>query len=113
MQITLNQELENLRKEKEMVDRKIQEMKAKSSELNNRLRDALGKQEKSKKCKEDCRVKIEKVTKFMEESHKSLDQNKNFKKPLMPNQADVKVEVKDVEKPNPDIDNEIKRKLGR
>lgn len=40
-------------------------------------------------------------------------QNKNFKKPVMPNQADVKVEVKDVEKPNPDIDNEIKRKLGR
>lgn len=40
-------------------------------------------------------------------------QNKKFKKPVMPNQADVKVEVKDVEKPNPDIDNEIKRKLGR
>jgi hypothetical protein len=40
-------------------------------------------------------------------------QNIKFKKPEMPNQADVKVEVKDVEKPNPDIDNEIKRKLGR
>lgn len=40
-------------------------------------------------------------------------QNKNFKKPVMPKQSDVKVEVKDVEKPNPDIDNEIKRKLGR
>ena len=40
-------------------------------------------------------------------------QNIKLKKPVMPNQADVKVEVKDVEKPNPDIDNEIKRKLGR
>ena len=40
-------------------------------------------------------------------------QNIKFKKPEMPNQADVKVEVKDLEKPNPDIDNEIKRKLGR
>jgi antitoxin component YwqK of YwqJK toxin-antitoxin module len=40
-------------------------------------------------------------------------ENIKFKKPEMPNQADVKVEVKDVEKPNPDIDNEIKRKLGR
>jgi antitoxin component YwqK of YwqJK toxin-antitoxin module len=40
-------------------------------------------------------------------------ENIKFKKPEMPNKADVKVEVKDVEKPNPDIDNEIKRKLGR
>lgn len=40
-------------------------------------------------------------------------QNKNFKKPVMPNQADVKVEVKDAEKPNPDLDEDIKRKLGR
>lgn len=40
-------------------------------------------------------------------------QNKNFKKPVMPNQADVKVEVKDAEKPNPDLEDDIKRKLGR
>jgi antitoxin component YwqK of YwqJK toxin-antitoxin module len=40
-------------------------------------------------------------------------ENIPFKKPNMPKQSDVKVEVKDVEKPNPDIDNEIKRKLGR
>jgi antitoxin component YwqK of YwqJK toxin-antitoxin module len=40
-------------------------------------------------------------------------QNKNFKKPKMPNQADVKVEVKDAEKPNPDFENEIKNKMGR
>ena len=40
-------------------------------------------------------------------------QNKNFKKPVMPNQSDVKVEVKDEEKPNPDLENEIKKKMGR
>jgi len=40
-------------------------------------------------------------------------ENIPFKKPKMSKQSDVKVEVKDVEKPNPDIDNEIKRKLGR
>lgn len=40
-------------------------------------------------------------------------QNKNFKKPVMPNQADVKVEVKDAEKPNPNLEDDIKNKLGR
>lgn len=40
-------------------------------------------------------------------------QNKNFKKPSMPNQADVKVEVKDAEKPNPNLEDDIKKKLGR
>ena len=40
-------------------------------------------------------------------------QNKNFKKPKMPNQSDVKVEVKDAEKPNPDLENEIKNKMGK
>lgn len=40
-------------------------------------------------------------------------QNKNFKKPVMPNQADVKVEVKDAEKPNPNLEDEIKKKLGK
>jgi len=41
-------------------------------------------------------------------------QNKNFKKPNMPNQADVKVEIKAEEKPNQDnLDEEMKKKLGR
>ncbi len=38
-------------------------------------------------------------------------QNKNFKKPKMPKQSDVKVEVKDEEKPNPDLENELKSKM--
>lgn len=40
-------------------------------------------------------------------------ENVPFKKPKMPNQADVKVEIKDAEKPNPDLENEIKSKMGR
>ena len=40
-------------------------------------------------------------------------QNKNFKKPIMPNQADVKVEVKDEEKRKDNLEDEIKKKLGR
>lgn len=40
-------------------------------------------------------------------------QNKNFKKPVMPNQADVKVEVRDAPKPNPDLEEEMKNKMGR
>ena len=41
-------------------------------------------------------------------------QNKDFKKPKMPKQSDVRVEVKDEEKQNPDnLDQEMKRKLGR
>ncbi|MES2411827.1 MAG: hypothetical protein V4535_10330 [Bacteroidota bacterium] len=40
-------------------------------------------------------------------------QNKNFKKPIMPKQSDVKVEVKDAEKPNPNLEEDIKNKLGR
>ena len=40
-------------------------------------------------------------------------QNKNFKKPIMPNQADVKVEVKDEEKRKDYLEDEIKKKLGR
>lgn len=41
-------------------------------------------------------------------------QNKNFKKPVMPKQSDIKVEVKDEEKPNNDnLEEEIKKKLGR
>lgn len=40
-------------------------------------------------------------------------QNKNFKKPKMPKQSDVKVEVKAEEKPNPELEDEIKNKLGR
>lgn len=41
-------------------------------------------------------------------------QNKNFKKPVMPNQSDIKVEVKDEEKRNPDnLDEEIKARMGR
>lgn len=40
-------------------------------------------------------------------------QNKNFKKPSMPNQSDVKVEVRDAPKPNPDLEEEMKRKMGR
>jgi antitoxin component YwqK of YwqJK toxin-antitoxin module len=39
--------------------------------------------------------------------------NKNFKKPFMPKQSDVKVEVKEVEKSNPDLENEIKSKMGQ
>ncbi len=38
-------------------------------------------------------------------------ENKNFKKPKMPKQSDVKVEVKDEEKPNPDLENELKSKM--
>ncbi|MEO5775680.1 MAG: hypothetical protein ABIQ27_02175 [Flavobacterium sp.] len=40
-------------------------------------------------------------------------QNKNFKKPAMPNQADVKVIVKDEDKSKPDLDAELKNKLGK
>lgn len=40
-------------------------------------------------------------------------QNKNFKKPKMPKQSDVKIEIKPEEKPNPDLENDIKKKLGR
>ena len=40
-------------------------------------------------------------------------ENKPFKKPVMPKQSDVKVEVKDAEKPNPDLENEIKSKMGK
>jgi antitoxin component YwqK of YwqJK toxin-antitoxin module len=40
-------------------------------------------------------------------------QNKNFKKPKMPKQSDVKVEIKAEEKPNPNLESEIKNKLGR
>ena len=41
-------------------------------------------------------------------------QGKNFKKPVMPKQSDVRVEVKDEEKANPDnLDADIKRKLGK
>ncbi|MFZ4671511.1 MAG: toxin-antitoxin system YwqK family antitoxin [Flavobacterium sp.] len=40
-------------------------------------------------------------------------QNIPFKKPMMPNQSDVNVEIKEVEKPNPDFDNDIKNKMGR
>lgn len=40
-------------------------------------------------------------------------QNKNFKKPKMPKQSDVKVEVKDEEKPSQDLDQDIKRKIGK
>ncbi|MDI9258098.1 toxin-antitoxin system YwqK family antitoxin [Flavobacterium sedimenticola] len=40
-------------------------------------------------------------------------QGKNFKKPIMPKQSDVKVEVKDEEKPNSNLDEELKRKIGR
>jgi antitoxin component YwqK of YwqJK toxin-antitoxin module len=41
-------------------------------------------------------------------------QNKNFKKPKMPKQSDVKVEVKDEEKKAPDnLDEEIKNRMGR
>lgn len=40
-------------------------------------------------------------------------QNKNFKRPKMPKQSDVKVEVKDEEKPNTNLDEDIKRKIGR
>ena len=40
-------------------------------------------------------------------------ENIPFKKPNMPKQSEVKVEIKDVEKPNPDLENEIKSKLGR
>ena len=40
-------------------------------------------------------------------------ENKPFKKPKMPKQSDVKVEIKDAEKPNPDLENEIKNKMGR
>ncbi|WP_293889949.1 hypothetical protein [Flavobacterium sp.] len=38
-------------------------------------------------------------------------ENKNFKKPKMPSQSDVKVEVKDAEKPNPDLEKELKSKM--
>lgn len=38
-------------------------------------------------------------------------ENKNFKKPKMPKQSDVKVEVKDEEKPNADLEKEIKSKM--
>ncbi len=41
-------------------------------------------------------------------------QNKNFKRPKMPKQSDVKVEVKDEEKVNNDnLEEEIKKKMGR
>lgn len=40
-------------------------------------------------------------------------QNKPFKKPVMPKQSDVKVEIKEAEKPNPNFENEMKSKLGR
>lgn len=40
-------------------------------------------------------------------------QNKDFKKPVMPNQSDVKVEVRDAPKPNPDLEEELKSKMGR
>ena len=41
-------------------------------------------------------------------------QNKNFKKPTMPNQADVKVEVKDETKiPQDNIDEKMGRKMGK
>ena len=41
-------------------------------------------------------------------------QNKNFKRPKMPKQSDVKVEVKAEEKINNDnLEDEIKKKMGR
>ena len=40
-------------------------------------------------------------------------ENKPFKKPVMPKQSDIKIEVKNAEKPNPDLENEIKSKMGR
>jgi antitoxin component YwqK of YwqJK toxin-antitoxin module len=41
-------------------------------------------------------------------------QNKNFKRPKMPKQSDVRVEVKDEEKSNPDnLEEEMKKKMGR
>jgi hypothetical protein len=40
-------------------------------------------------------------------------ENKNFKRPKMPNQSEVRVEVKDAEKSNPDLENEIRNKMGR
>lgn len=40
-------------------------------------------------------------------------ENKNFKRPKMPKQSDIKVEIKDAEKPNENLENEIKNKMGR
>ncbi|MDN3676537.1 hypothetical protein QWY90_04355 [Flavobacterium paronense] len=40
-------------------------------------------------------------------------QNKNFKKPKMPNQSDVKIEVKPEDKPGDKSDDDFKNKLGR
>ena len=40
-------------------------------------------------------------------------QNRNFKKPVMPNQQDVKVEVKSEVKSKGNLDDELKDKLGR
>ncbi len=41
-------------------------------------------------------------------------QNKNFKRPVMPKQSDVKVEVKAEEKQNPDeLEEDMKKKLGK
>ncbi|MGV3697157.1 toxin-antitoxin system YwqK family antitoxin [Flavobacterium sp.] len=41
-------------------------------------------------------------------------QNKNFKKPKMPKQSDVKVEIKAEEKINPDnLEQEMKKKMGK
>ena len=39
-------------------------------------------------------------------------QNKKFKKPVMPNQADVKIEVKPEDKPGDKSDDDFKNKLG-
>lgn len=40
-------------------------------------------------------------------------QNKNFKKPKMPKQSDVKVEVAPEKKADPELEDEIKSRLGR
>ncbi len=40
-------------------------------------------------------------------------QNKNFKRPKMPKQSDVKIEIKPEEKYNDNLDEELKNKLGK
>lgn len=40
-------------------------------------------------------------------------QNKNFKRPVMPKQSDIKVEIKPEEKHNENLEEEIKSKMGR
>jgi len=40
-------------------------------------------------------------------------QNKNFKRPVMPKQSDIKVEIKPEEKHNENLEDEIKSKMGR